>query len=90
MMKEALLIFVKNIIPGKVKTRLAKTMGESEAINIYKQLLEITHTAIRNVAAGKIVFYSDHTEKDLWEEDVFRKEVQHGDELGERMKNAFD
>jgi glycosyltransferase A (GT-A) superfamily protein (DUF2064 family) len=37
-----LLIFVKNPQPGKVKTRLARTIGDARALEVYKQLLEHT------------------------------------------------
>lgn len=90
MMKEALLIFVKNIIPGHVKTRLAKTIGKNEAINIYKQLLQITHKAAKRMEVDKIVFYSDYKEKDLWDEPEFKKQIQQGADLGQRMKHALD
>lgn len=89
MMKEALLIFVKNIISGQVKTRLAKTIGENEAINIYKQLLLKTHAVVKNIDVDKIIFYSDNREDDLWNEDLFKKEIQSGIDLGVRMGNAF-
>ena len=37
MMKEALLIFAKNPEYGKVKTRLASTIGDAQALFIYEQ-----------------------------------------------------
>lgn len=85
-----LMIFVKNPIPGKVKTRLAKTMGEEKALEIYRQLLDHTHKVTQKVAVDKIVFYSDEViTDDIWEESSYDKKVQEGSDLGKRMVNAF-
>jgi hypothetical protein len=89
MMKKVLLIFAKNLIYGQVKTRIAATMGNEVAIDIYQQLLRHTHSVTKRVDAEKIIFYSDFIEEDIWENDEFEKEIQRGNELGERMKNAF-
>lgn len=89
MTENVLIIFVKNLIEGQVKTRLAKTLGNDAAMDIYKQLLIITHDKIQSLEIDKIVFYSDFIEDDIWENDLFQKEIQEGNNLGERMKNAF-
>lgn len=89
MKKEALLIFVKNMIPGHVKTRLAATIGDQAALNIYQHLLRHTHHTVKNMKAEKFVFYSNKIENDLWESEFFKKEVQQGIDLGDRMENAF-
>ena len=45
MNKELVIVFVKNIKLGTVKTRLAKTIGDMGAFEVYKELVEITeHT----------------------------------------------
>ena len=89
MTKNALIIFVKNLIKDHVKTRLAKTLGDDVALNIYKQLLKNTHDKIQTLKIDKIVFYSNFIEDDIWENDLFQKEIQEGNDLGERMENAF-
>jgi uncharacterized protein len=89
MMNNALLIFVKNLVYGQVKTRLAATVGNDKATKIYRQLLQHTHDVCKNIHADKIVFYSDFFEEDIWNKQEFKKEIQCGNDLGERMKNAF-
>ena len=89
-MNNALLIFVKSLIYGQVKTRLAVTVGNDRAIKIYQQLLVHSYAAFKNVCADKIVFYSDFIEDDIWKNDEFEKKIQQGNDLGERMKNAFN
>ena len=41
-MKDLIMIFVKNPIPGKVKTRLAQTLGDEKALKVYLYLLNYT------------------------------------------------
>lgn len=85
-----LIIFIKNPVLGKVKTRLAAGIGDEKALEIYRQLLEITRKAALKVDCTRHVFYSDEIENDEWDNDKFNKFVQEGSALGERMKNAFE
>ena len=62
MTDNALLIFVKNLIAGHVKTRLAATLGNDAAIDIYKQLLINLHDKVGLLEVDKIVFYSNFIE----------------------------
>jgi rSAM/selenodomain-associated transferase 1 len=89
MTDNALIVFVKNLIEGCVKTRLAATLGNEGAMDIYKQLLKNTQHTILTFATDKIVFYSDFIEEEIWGNNVFQNEIQEGTDLGERMKNAF-
>ncbi len=85
-----LLIFVKNPIPGKVKTRLSKTIGDVKALEIYHQLLAHTHQVTQKLSVDKAVLYSDEIiEDDIWETKKYKKYVQEGSDLGKRMLNAF-
>lgn len=85
-----LIIFIKNPVLGKVKTRLAAGIGDKEALEVYMQLLEITRGVALKVNCTRNVFYSDEIVSDDWEDDKFNKFVQEGEDLGERMKNAFE
>ncbi len=85
-----LIIFIKNPVLGKVKTRLAAGIGDHRALEVYLQLLEITRGVALKVNCTRNVFYSDEIISDHWEEDKFNKFVQEGEDLGERMKNAFE
>lgn len=90
MTDNALIIFVKNLIEGHVKTRLAATLGNDGAMDIYKQLLKNTENSILTFETDKIVFYSDFIEEEIWGKNLLRNEIQEGNDLGERMKNAFN
>ncbi|MDA9120507.1 TIGR04282 family arsenosugar biosynthesis glycosyltransferase [Flavobacteriales bacterium] len=85
-----LIIFVKNPVLGKAKTRLAASIGKEKALEVYLQLLDLTRKAAANVDCIRHVFYSDEIASDAWDEDKFNKHVQEGGSLGERMKNAFN
>ncbi|MCB0464969.1 MAG: TIGR04282 family arsenosugar biosynthesis glycosyltransferase [Aequorivita sp.] len=89
--KKALIIFTRNPELGKVKTRLAKSVGDESALKIYKFLLKHTIEITENLNVDKYVFYSETIYRDdLWSPDIFRKKLQSGSDLGEKMKNAFD
>ncbi len=85
-----LLVFTRNPELGKVKTRLAKGVGQENALTIYKQLLQHTHDVVIENNCTKRVGYSVKVrENDLWEASLFEKFQQEGEDLGQRMKHAF-
>lgn len=88
--KNLLLIFVKNPKRGHVKTRLAESVGEEEALRIYRQLLRITKSVSDKLNCIRQVWYSDFIDgEDLWSTGDYEKRLQKGSNLGERMKQAF-
>ncbi|OYX26153.1 MAG: glycosyltransferase [Flavobacteriales bacterium 32-35-8] len=88
--KNALIIFVRNPELGKCKTRLAETIGNKAALEIYKQLLLHTANISKNIEADKFVFYSENIQKnDIWDNHVFRKKLQMEGDLGMKMAHAF-
>ncbi|MBC6998976.1 TIGR04282 family arsenosugar biosynthesis glycosyltransferase [Cytophaga sp. FL35] len=85
-----LLIFTRNPELGKCKTRLAATIGDQAALNIYNFLLEHTHNITHKLACYKQVWYSeDIWENDIWDATFFEKKLQKGETLGDRMALAF-
>lgn len=87
MSKELVIVFVKNIKLGKVKTRLAKTIGDAGAFEVYRQLVEVTENATNHLPIDKRVYFSDAMVNNKWHGSY--KAVQDGKDLGARMKNAF-
>ena len=87
--KKLLLVFVKNILLGKVKTRLAKSIGDQAAFEVYKYLVEITERETQQLSEIDLhIYFSDAIIDSKWEN--AQKYVQEGDDLGLRMKNAFN
>mgnify|MGYP000040866235 FL=1 len=88
---KALIIFTRNPEMGKVKTRLAKTIGDLAALKVYRKLLEHTLHITRPLEVDKFVFYSEQIqENDHWDAAIYFKELQNGVDLGERMHHAFE
>ena len=89
MNKNALIIFVRNPILGKVKTRLAATIGNKKALEVYVHLLQHTKNITALTTATKFVFYADYiNDNDVW--NGYEKRLQSGNDLGERMQHAFE
>jgi uncharacterized protein len=90
-MKNALLVFIKNAELGKVKTRLAATVGDEKALSIYQQLLSLTQKiTLQTIDCQRYMYYSNFiNDNDNFSENDFTKCVQSGDDLGARMSNAF-
>ncbi len=84
------MIFTKNPVAGKVKTRLAKDLGNEKALEVYEFLLKHSHRVTAPLDLKKQVLYSNNvTENDLWSEGGFIKELQAEGDLGEKMMAAF-
>lgn len=90
MNKNLLLIFTRNPELGKAKTRLAKSIGDEKALEIYKFLLDKTKEITQDLTCDKAVYYSVKVrENDIWDGKIYQKHQQFGNDLGERMHNAF-
>ncbi|CAM4110623.1 TIGR04282 family arsenosugar biosynthesis glycosyltransferase [Zobellia roscoffensis] len=88
--KNLLLIFTRNPQLGKCKTRLAATVGNEVALDIYKFLLNHTVDITKNLSAAKQVWYSEEIwTDDIWSPSIFDKRLQQGNDLGIRMAKAF-
>lgn len=86
-----LLIFTRNPELGKVKTRLAKTVGDETALEIYLFLLNKTQEVAQKVSSDKAVFYSENiTQNDHWNPEIFQKYLQIEGDLGMKMQQAFE
>jgi rSAM/selenodomain-associated transferase 1 len=89
-MDNALIIFVRNLERGKVKKRLAKSIGDDKSLLVYKYLLEHTKNVAISCEYHLFVFYSNYIHiADVFDDHVFAKHVQEGNDLGEKMMSAF-
>jgi len=89
---KALLLFIKNPIKGRVKTRLAASVGDDKALEIYKELLAHTQeVSIGLKDTHRILFYDKAIEpNDDWSKDLFNKQIQPEGDLGAKMEHAFN
>lgn len=90
MSRAALIIFVRAPELGKVKTRIAATLGAEEALRIYQRLLQHTLSITQPLAIEKFVFYAGTIPaQDLWSDAGYARFHQQGSDLGARMREAF-
>ncbi|MGY6744205.1 MAG: TIGR04282 family arsenosugar biosynthesis glycosyltransferase [Cecembia sp.] len=91
--KNAIIVFQKNAAKGKVKTRIAKDLGEEKALEIYQYLVNSTHQVLSQLKGQDVfLFFSDYTEKVSWQpqEGTLQLRLQKGKDLGEKMRLAFE
>jgi len=85
-----LIILYRNPELGKVKKRLAESIGEARAFSIYLLLCDHTISITEKLGYPKALYYSDYIDtKDNWSNTKFQKYIQSGIDLSERMVNAF-
>lgn len=86
-----IIIFIRNPELGKVKTRLATSVGDDKALHIYVELLRHTREVCSEVVCNRYLYYSDtinHT--DDWSDALFIKRLQSSGDLGVKMQSAFE
>ncbi len=88
MIREVVLVFQKNEVLGKVKTRLASVMGELRALEIYRHLVQSTYSVLEHVAVPVWVYFSDFI-PEVINSPIEKSFLQEGQDLGERMAHAF-
>lgn len=88
MSKTLIVVFVKNLELGQVKTRLAKTIGDYGAYEVYSELVGLTERITSSLAMDKHIYFTRELSASQWPND--KKFIQSGQDLGERMINAFD
>lgn len=90
-MSKNLIVFIKNPEKGFVKTRLAKSIGDDMALEVYCKLMEKCQLETSKVDANRFLFYSKEINKaDNWCNSKFIKKIQHQGYLGERIIHAFE
>ncbi len=89
--KRLLILFVRNPELGKVKTRLAASVGPETALDVYLHLLHHTRQVTQQLPMDKVVYYTEKVEQhDMWPDEVYQKKVLVAGNLGEKMAAAFD
>lgn len=88
-MQNHLIVFVKNPVLGTVKTRLAKSIGNKKALEVYQDLVEKCRSECLNTNAKRHLFYSKQISNDDWSEKDFSKYIQVDGDLGEKITAAF-
>jgi uncharacterized protein len=89
--KSTLILFTKEPIPGKVKTRLIPALGIQGAYNLYCQLLNLMLDRFANTDYADLIIYSLNSLKNNNSYFINYPEVkeQQGENLGDKMYNAL-
>lgn len=85
-----LIIFLRLPEKGKVKTRLAASIGEEAALEIYLQMVNITLEAASQVEAKIYLFYDGGLPPKDLQIKSYDYLLQQGNELGEKIFHAFE
>ncbi len=86
-----LILFVKNPLPGRVKTRIAATAGTETALAIYRALLARLREVVSQLPVERYAYFTDHLgSEDEWPPAIYHRRLQRGSDLGERMHNAIE
>lgn len=95
MLHNALIYFVKYPEPGKVKTRLAKVVGDHYAAQVYRELTETNLRILNSLPSDfvKVIIAFDPFKNEeairSWLPGPYEYVAQKGSELGARLQNAF-
>jgi rSAM/selenodomain-associated transferase 1 len=87
-----LLFFVRNPLPGRVKSRLAKVLGEEVVADLYKSfILDMLSALEKKDFPLSVCFYPADSLADIKRVlgDHYRYQPQQGTDLGERMDRCF-
>ena len=92
---DAVIVFMRAPLQGKVKTRLARTLGEEKAAEFYRLCIDAAVDEVSQLSqdVAKYIAFADSVDEyqtihmiDLGFEIAF----QEGENLGQRLSNAFD
>ncbi len=94
-MSDALIVFVRFPSPGKVKTRLAQSIGNEQATEFYYTCADAILREISRLTGEveRYIFYSDKIDENKikrWIGPEFHFMLQEGDTLGQRLENALN
>jgi rSAM/selenodomain-associated transferase 1 len=89
--KKLLIVFARNQLFGRVKTRLAEVIGDELALKTYQILMTHTASIVSQVPCEKAIYFSEEISGDpIWKKVNGKSYVQKGNDLGERMNMAFE
>ena len=91
--EDVLMIFAKYPEPGRVKTRLAKTLGDDTAVQLYRLMAADIIRRLKGCRHYKTVIFFDPPHRASGIKDWLGTDLcyikQSGQDLGERLSNAF-
>jgi rSAM/selenodomain-associated transferase 1 len=90
-LEEIVIVFTKYPEEGKVKTRLAKSVGDTAAVEIYKRLLHHTEKQLIDSKKKYVVYWGNYIPTNsIFFSTASAHYLQCEGDLGEKMKTAFE
>lgn len=93
MAEKRILLFVKLPLPGMVKTRLAATVGDERAVELYDAMVRDEINALDATGIPLTICHAPVAPLDAYRDWLGRHrsfQLQEGEDLGERMARAFE
>jgi len=85
-----IIVFAREPVQGKVKTRLIPFLGEKGALQLYEQLLDhALESAIQSTLCSVEICISPESNKNYFLQYNLNITIQQGDNLGDRMFHAM-
>ena len=88
-MKKAIIVFQKAAELGKVKTRLAQRIGNAQALQVYRFLVDHTHRQLVDIDADIFIYFSGEPDVSYDGNRNYHIRSQKQGDLGKRMETAF-
>lgn len=88
-----LLVLVQLPLPGLVKTRIAARLGDEQAVQLYDAMVQDQLEAMDHTGIPLTLCHSPIAPLDAYRDWLGRErsfQLQEGDDLGERMRHAFE
>lgn len=89
-MNQLIQVFVKAPLLGKVKTRLAASVGAEAALNIHKALATTLIERVQQVPATAVEIWTPNPEHEFFSRFNVPVRQQLGKDLGQRMEQAME
>jgi len=87
---DLLIIFALSPEKSALTAKLAQEIGTDQAALFHRKILLYTKEITKGLNCEKAVFYSDQIDNnDLWDNMIYDKHLQQGEDAGERMTDAF-
>lgn len=86
---DGLIIFLRTPEAGKVKSRIAETLGISQTLKIYRELISITLTRVIDLDCGIYLYFYPRIDQTYLYDTRFIARVQQGADLGDKMQSAM-
>lgn len=87
----AIIVFLRTPEQGKVKTRLAKSLGDLEALRIYRHLISRTLMTVSDCHLPTYLYFHPRIDHAIQESfSTFNHHVQEEGDLGWKMYKAFE